>query len=311
MSRYLVAALYKFAPLVPDAALQADLKAVCDQHAVFGTLLLAREGINGTIAGPAAGVQAVLARLRAIPGLAELEHKESPADEQPFLRMKVRLKREIVTMGITDIDPVGDVGTYVEAKDWNELITAPDVVTIDTRNDYEVRIGQFEGAINPETVSFREFPDWFRRFRETRPNARIAMYCTGGIRCEKATAFARMEGVEDVFHLKGGILKYLETVPEAESRWQGECFVFDRRVAVRHGLEAGTHTLCHACREPLGPEDLRSPDYVPGASCPHCVEIRTAEQRERYAERHRQEELARARGEWHLGQPGAPREADG
>jgi len=311
MTRFLVAALYKFAPLVADAALQADLKTCCDAHDVSGTILLAPEGINGTIAGPEAGVHAVLAKLRSLPGFASLEHKESHAENQPFLRMKVRLKREIVTMGVTDIDPIHEVGTYVEPEDWNDLISAPDVVTIDTRNDYEVRIGQFEGAINPHTVSFREFPDWFRQFRETRPNARIAMYCTGGIRCEKATAFARMEGVDDVFHLKGGILKYLENVPETESRWRGECFVFDRRVAVKHGLEPGSHTLCHACREPLGPEDLRSPDHVVGVSCPHCVEIRTPEQRERYAERHRQEEMARARGEWHLGQPGAVRESDG
>ena len=311
MPPFLVAALYKFAPLKADAALQDEIRDLCVTEQVFGTLLLASEGINGTIAGPDGGVHAVLARLRALPGFSELEHKESRAETQPFLRMKVRLKREIVTMGVTDIDPVGAVGTYVEPENWNDLITAPDVVTIDTRNDYEVRIGQFEGAINPKTVSFREFPDWFRSFRETRPNARIAMYCTGGIRCEKATAFARMEGVDDVFHLKGGILKYLENVPQSESRWRGECFVFDRRVAVTHGLEIGTHTLCHACREPLGPEDLRSPDYVPGHACPHCVEIRTPEQRERYAERHRQESLARARGERHLGQAGAPREADG
>ena len=311
MPRFLVAALYKFAPLTADAALQARLRTSCEQNAVFGTLLLAPEGLNGTIAGPRRGVDAVLATLRALPGFASLEHKESWAETQPFLRLKVRLKREIVTMGVTDIDPVGAVGTYVDARDWNELITAPDVVTIDTRNDYEVRIGQFDGAINPGTVSFREFPDWFRQFRNTRPNARIAMYCTGGIRCEKATAFARMEGVDEVFHLKGGILKYLEVVPQADSRWQGECFVFDRRVAVKHGLETGSYTLCHACREPLGPEDLRSPDFVSGVSCPNCVEIRSPQQRERYAERHRQEELARARGEWHLGQPGAPRDRDG
>ncbi|WP_291845145.1 rhodanese-related sulfurtransferase [Maricaulis sp.] len=310
MPRFLVAALYKFASLKADADLQAAIKSTCEAHEVFGTLLLAPEGINGTIAGPEAGVHAVLQQLRAVPGFASLEHKESWAEAQPFLRLKVRLKREIVTMGVADIDPVGAAGTYVDPEDWNDLITAPDVVTIDTRNDYEVRIGQFEGAINPNTVSFREFPDWFRQFRETRPNTRIAMYCTGGIRCEKATAFARMEGVDEVFHLKGGILKYLEQVPEADSRWQGECFVFDRRVAVKHGLATGSHTLCHACREPLGPEDLRSPDYVVGVSCPHCVEIRTPEQRERYAERHRQEELARERGEWHLGQPGAPRGSD-
>lgn len=301
MTRFLVAALYKFSPLTPTPELQSDIKTTCENHDVFGTLLLANEGINGTIAGPEAGVRAVLARLRALPGFADLEHKESWASEQPFLRMKVRLKKEIVTMGIPGVDPNAAVGTYVEPEDWNDLISAPDVVTIDTRNDYEVRIGQFEGAVNPETVSFREFPDWFRTFRETRPNARIAMYCTGGIRCEKATSFVLNEGVDEVYHLKGGILKYLENVPEKDSLWRGECFVFDRRVAVGHGLVEGSYSTCHACREPLAPEDLRSPDFIDGVSCPHCAAERDSSQRERYAERHRQEELAQTRGERHVG----------
>jgi UPF0176 protein len=301
MSRYLVAALYKFAPLQADAALQARIKSVCEAQDVFGTLLLADEGINGTIAGPQAGIEAVLADLRALPGFADLEHKESWADEQPFLRMKVRLKKEIVTMGVPGTDPTQVVGTYVEPEDWNDLITADDVVTIDTRNDYEVRIGQFDGAIDPQTVNFREFPDWFRKFREGRPNARIAMYCTGGIRCEKATAFVKSEGIDDVYHLKGGILKYLETVPEKDSLWRGECFVFDRRVAVKHGLELGSYTLCHACREPLGPEDLKSELFIAGQQCPHCADRYSAADRARFAERERQEQLAAERGVRHIG----------
>ena len=306
MSPFLVAALYKFTPLQADAALQRRLRSVCAQNEVKGTLLLAPEGINGTIAGPAAGIGAVLAELRALPGCADLEHKESSADEQPFLRLKVRLKREIVTLGVPGIDPVQGVGTYVEPEDWNDLIASPDVVTIDTRNDYEVRIGRFEGAVDPQTASFRDFPDWFRKFRETRPNARIAMYCTGGIRCEKATAFVRAQGLDEVYHLKGGILKYLETVAEADSLWRGECFVFDRRVSVKHGLGAGTHSLCHGCREPLGPEDLKSPLYVEGVSCPHCHAERSEEQRAGYAERQRQERLALSRGERHVGHAAKP-----
>jgi len=301
MARFLIAALYKFAPLDAGPALQARLKSACLDNDVAGTLLIAPEGINGTIAGPQAGVHAVLEAIRALPGCSDLEHKESWADAQPFLRTKVRLKREIVTMGVPDIDPNAIVGTYVEPEDWNDLIRAPDVVTIDTRNDYEVRIGQFDGAVDPHTTSFSEFPDWFRRFRETRPNARIAMYCTGGIRCEKATAFVKAQGIDEVFHLRGGILKYLETVDPADSLWQGECFVFDRRVAVGHGLAQGTHTLCHGCREPLSPEDLASPLYRDGVSCPHCHDARSEQQQARYAERHRQETLAETRGERHVG----------
>tara|TARA_R110002073_G_scaffold18767_33_gene69307 strand:+ start:10189 stop:11121 length:933 start_codon:yes stop_codon:yes gene_type:complete len=301
MPAFLVAAFYKFTPVTADRSLQSRLQAVCEAGDVRGTILLAAEGVNGTIAGPAAGVEAALAALRALPGCADLEHKESHADKQPFLRLKVRLKKEIVTLGVPGVDPSKAVGTYVDPEDWNELISAPDVVTIDARNDYEVRIGQFRGAVNPQTMSFREFPDWYRSFRETRPNARIAMYCTGGIRCEKSTAFALSEGDDEVFHLKGGILKYLETVPQEDSLWEGECFVFDRRVAVRHGLEQGEHTLCHACREPLGPEDLKSPHFVPGQSCPHCHDRMSDDKRARFAERQRQEALARARGERHIG----------
>lgn len=304
MSSYLVAALYHFAPLTADADTQSGIKAVCEENGICGTLLLASEGLNGTIAGTPQGVANVLAYLRAIPGFASLEHKESQASEQPFLRLKVRLKKEIVTMGIPGVDPNALVGTYVEPEDWNDLISADDVVTIDTRNDYEIRIGQFQGAINPQTVTFREFPDWFRKFKQGRPNARVAMYCTGGIRCEKSTSFVKQEGIDEVYHLKGGILKYLEVVPEEESLWQGECFVFDRRVAVKHGLEEGSYTLCHACREPLGPEDLKSEYFVPGTSCPYCHDKRSSADQARYAERERQEQLAANRGETHLGSVG-------
>ncbi|MEE2527360.1 rhodanese-related sulfurtransferase [Hyphobacterium sp. HN65] len=301
MTEFRVAALYKFTPLQADKALQDKLLSACQANGVMGTLLIASEGINGTIAGSHNAIEAVLDVIRSLPGCGDIEHKDSAASEQPFLRMKVRLKKEIVTLGVPGVDPSKAVGTYVEPEDWNDLISAEDVVTIDTRNDYEVRIGQFKGAVNPETTSFREFPEWFRKFRETRPNARIAMYCTGGIRCEKSTAFALTEGLDEVFHLKGGILKYLERIPEDDSLWDGDCFVFDRRVAVRHGLEEGDYTTCHACREPLAPEDLKSPLFVAGESCPHCHAERTGQQRQRYAERQRQEELAAARGERHVG----------
>jgi UPF0176 protein len=301
MPAFRIAAFYKFTPVTADRALQEQLREVCEANDVVGTILLASEGINGTIAGPTGGLECVLDALRALPGCAELDYKESFADEQPFYRLKVRLKKEIVALGVPGVDPNKAVGTYVAPEDWNDLITSPDIVTIDTRNDYEVRIGQFRGAVNPETVSFREFPDWFRRFRQTRPNARIAMYCTGGIRCEKSTAFALAEGEEEVFHLQGGILKYLETIPETESLWEGDCFVFDRRVAVRHGLEVGEFVSCHACREPLAPEDLKSPLFVKGESCPHCHDMTSEEQRARFAERQKQQELAAARGVKHLG----------
>lgn len=306
-----VAALYRFTPFADPAALRAPLTAVCDAAGICGTLLLAREGINGTIAGTRAGIDRVLAHIRALPGCADADVKESAAAEVPFYRMKVRLKNEIVTMGVADIDPLQAVGTYVAAEDWNELIGQPDVVTIDTRNDYEVGIGTFEGAINPGTASFSTFPAWFDRFEKELGaqgrKPRIAMFCTGGIRCEKSTAFLKSRGIEDVYHLKGGILKYLETVPEAESKWQGECFVFDQRVAVGHGLSPGTHSLCHACRMPLNAQDRASPLYEEGVSCAHCHEARNAAQRQRYAERQQQTRRAARKGERHLGAlPGTP-----
>lgn len=295
-----VAALYHFARLDDHAALQKPLAELCDRVGVRGSLLLASEGINGTIAGRRDGVDAVLAHIRAIPGLADLEHKESGAETLPFRRMKVRLKKEIVTMGVKGIDPLKIVGTYVEPKDWNALIADPDTIVIDTRNDYEVAIGTFRNAINPETETFREFPSWVENADvlhdpEAVKDKKIAMFCTGGIRCEKATAFMKEKGFDNVFHLKGGILKYLEEMPEQESLWEGNCFVFDERVSVGHGLRIGDETLCRACRLPLTPEDRASPLYEEGVSCPHCHDERSDEDRERYRVRQRQMLAAQAK----------------
>ncbi|MBO6525806.1 rhodanese-related sulfurtransferase [Erythrobacter sp.] len=309
-----IAALYQFARFDDPAAIKPDLLAAMETAGVRGTLLLAREGVNGTIAGSDEGTEAVLDHVRGLPGCAEIEVKESRAAAMPFHRTKVRLKKEIVTMGQPDLDPLDGVGTYVAPEDWNALISDPDTILIDTRNDYEVQIGSFEGAIDPETKSFREFPEWFRAKRaeiesEGR-SAKIAMFCTGGIRCEKSTAFARAEGVDEVYHLKGGILNYLEHVPEGDSLWRGECFVFDERVSVGHGLEVGEHSLCRACRRPLSEADLTHEHYVEGVSCHRCQGERSEEQRARYAERQRQELLAEARGAEHVGRRGEA-EADG
>ncbi len=270
-----VAALYRFTAFDDLAAIRATLVDACAAAGIKGTLLIAHEGINGTIAGSDAGIDEALAAIRTLPGCAEIEVKFSRADAMPFDRMKVRLKREIVTMGQPDLDPVGAVGRYVPPAEWNALVDDPGTILIDTRNDYEVAIGTFSGAIDPGTKSFGDFPAWFRAQRDAITAAgespRIAMFCTGGIRCEKATAFVRAEGIDEVYHLKGGILAYLEQVPEAESRWEGECFVFDQRVAVGHGLAPGTHVSCAACGHPVGPDDVTSALYVEGESCPACA----------------------------------------
>ncbi|WP_111559988.1 oxygen-dependent tRNA uridine(34) hydroxylase TrhO [Paracoccus sediminilitoris] len=283
-----VAALYHFARLPDPAVRQAPLLDLCRAQGLCGTLLLAPEGINGTIAGPRAGIDAVLAHIRAWSGFSTLDWKESSAATPPFARMKVRLKAEIVTMGQPDVDPTAAVGSYVEARDWNALISAPDVAVIDTRNDYEVQIGTFQGAVDPGTTSFRDFPAWWEENAHRFHNKRIAMFCTGGIRCEKSTNFLMAQGVTDVFHLKGGILKYLEEVPQDDSLWQGECFVFDQRVSLGHGLQQGRHQLCHACRRPLSPEDRQRPEYEEGACCHRCVDEYTDADRERFRERQRQ-----------------------
>jgi UPF0176 protein len=298
-SPFQVAALYCFTPFEDPAAIREPLLAICEEARTKGTLLLANEGINGTIAGSDNAIGAVVDHIRSLPGCAGLDVKYSYASEAPFHRMKVRLKREIVTMGEPSVDPRESVGRYVAPEDWNDLISDPDTIVIDTRNDYEVAVGTFEGAVDPETTSFREFPKWFRDNREEllEGKKKVAMFCTGGIRCEKSTSFLRGEGVEDVYHLKGGILKYLETVPETESKWHGDCFVFDERVTVKHGLEEGDYHLCRACRRPITDEDMAHEHYVEGVSCPYCYDEKSEAQRARYAERQRQRDLAKARGE--------------
>ena len=305
--KIVVAALYKFAPVADPAALRETFAAACTSHNIKGILLIAPEGINGTIAGQRADIDAILAVIRAAPGFADLEHKESFSDTQPFYRMKVRLKREIVTMGVLDIDPNKTVGTYVDPKDWNALITDPDVVVIDTRNKYEVRIGTFEGAIDPQIDTFRDFPAWLEARAGLANKPRIAMFCTGGIRCEKSTALLKQRGFDEVYHLKGGILKYLEEMREEDSLWRGECFVFDQRVAVAHGLKVGEHELCFGCREPINAQDKQSDKYVPGVSCPHCHDTLTPDRRAAFMERQRQIERARQRGQTHFGPQSAKR----
>ena len=297
---YTIAALYHFTRFEDPAALQAPLRAVCAANAVRGSLLLAGEGINGTIAGPRDGLNEVLAHIRGLPGCAGLEWKESTSDSPPFGRLKVRLKKEIVTLGVPGVDPKAAVGHYVRARDWNALISAPDVAVIDTRNDYETAIGTFRGAVDPQTESFRDFPAWWEANKDRFHNKRIAMFCTGGIRCEKSTNYLISQGVEEVYHLKGGILQYLEDVPEEESLWQGDCFVFDERVSVGHGLSQGPHALCRACRRPLTPRDMERPEYEAGVQCHHCVNEHSEADRARFRERQKQIALAKARGETHL-----------
>lgn len=302
MSTIVVAALYKFARLPDFESLRVPLHDLMSENDVRGTLLLAAEGVNGTIAGPRQGIDRVLAWLRADPRLQSLEAKESHADENPFYRTKVKLKKEIVTMGVEDIDPNHIVGTYVKPSDWNQLISDPDVVLVDTRNDYEVKIGTFRYAINPNTETFREFPAYAKENLDPQKHKKVAMFCTGGIRCEKSTAFMKAQGFNEVYHLEGGILKYLEEVPEEESLWEGECFVFDNRVTVNHQLEKGKYDQCHACRMPITEQEKQSALYVRGVSCPHCYDRHNEEQVRRYAERERQVQLAKERGESHIGE---------
>jgi len=301
MSKIVVAALYRFVRLPGYVALRADLLDQMQQHSVRGTLLLAHEGINGTIAGPRKGIDAMLDYLRAQPGLDALTHKESICDDMPFRRTKVRLKKEIVTMGVEDIDPEHAAGTYVAPEDWNDLIADPEVTLIDTRNDYEVELGTFEGAVDPHTTSFREFPGFADQQLTPGKTKKVAMFCTGGIRCEKATAYVKQLGFDEVYHLQGGILKYLEEVPEAQSKWQGQCFVFDERVCVGHGLTPGPYALCYACRMPISDADMQSEHYRKGISCPRCIDQLDPDRRERFEQRQKQVELAAKRGEVHIG----------
>ena len=296
-----VAALYRFAALPDFVALKDPLYQLMIEHEVRGTLLLAKEGINGTIAGSRQGIDRILDWLKSDPRFANLEAKESYVDTPPFYRTKVKLKKEIVTMGVEGIDPKDIVGTYVEPADWNALIADPEVLVLDTRNKYEVDIGSFENAINPETDSFRELPAYVEKHLDPVKHKKVAMFCTGGIRCEKSTAFLKQQGFSEVYHLKGGILKYLEEVPETESKWHGECFVFDNRVTVNHQLEKGQYDQCHACRRPITEDDKESPHYKKGVSCHHCYQSHSVQQRQRYQEREHQIELAKRRGEAHMG----------
>ena len=311
MSEVIVAALYKFVTLDDFHELREPLLDACREAGTCGTLLLAREGINGTIAGSRAGIDRVLSYLRSDPRLADLEHKESVDEDMPFYRMKVKLKKEIVTMGVPDIDPNEAVGTYVSPGDWNELLSDPEVLLIDTRNDYEYGIGSFRGAIDPRTTTFREFPEFVRTHLDPRKQKKVAMFCTGGIRCEKASAFMLKEGFEEVYHLQGGILKYLEEVPEQESIWEGECFVLDNRVAVNHRLEKGSYDQCYGCRHPITEEDKLSDKYQKGVCCPRCFDQLTPDQMARFRERQKQVELARARGEAHVGAASPARQQSG
>ncbi|CAA9888630.1 conserved hypothetical protein [Candidatus Methylobacter favarea] len=305
MPQLVVCALYKFVTLENYQSLRQPLHAFMESNQLRGTLLLAKEGINGTVAGSRQAVNNLLDWLRSDPRLADIDHKESLTDSQPFKRAKVKLKKEIVTLGVEGIDPKRVVGTYVNPRDWNELISDPDVILVDTRNDYEVKVGTFKNAINPGTESFREFPRYAKNNLDPKRHQKIAMFCTGGIRCEKSTAYLKEQGFEEVYHLKGGILKYLEEVPEQETLWEGECFVFDDRVTVNLQLEKGHYDQCHACRMPITAADKASDRYQQGCACPHCYDKITLEQKARFMQRQKQMELAGRQGIAHMGSDAA------
>ncbi len=300
MSSYLVAALYKFVSLPDFEKLQKPILDICEKNQIRGTILLASEGINGTVAGPEQGVRNLLAYLNKRNEIGPINHKESWAEEMPFLRMKVRLKKEIVTMGVPGTDPNKIVGTYVKPEDWNDLISDPDVVLVDTRNDYEVEIGTFKDAIDPKTTNFRDFPAWVQENKETLSKPKIAMFCTGGIRCEKSTAYMKEQGYDEVYHLEGGILKYLEKIPEEKSLWEGECFVFDNRISVKHGLEEGSYDQCFGCRWPITEQDKKSVKYIKGVCCPRCFDDTDDDKKARSAERQKQIDLAKKHGKAHM-----------
>ena len=299
----LVAALYKFVEIDDLLSLQSNLYEICEKNNIMGTILIANEGINGTISGKTNEINQTISLLKSDKRFANIEIKYSSTDKQPFHRMKVRLKKEIVTIGLPEINPNKKVGTYVKPDDWNDLISDPDVVVIDTRNKYETKIGSFHNALDPETSSFREFPDWVKKFKSSKENAnkKIAMFCTGGIRCEKASSLMKEEGFEDVYHLQGGILKYLETIDKENSLWNGECFVFDQRVCLTDELEVGSYKMCFACRMPITEEEMQNEKYIEGISCIYCYDKTTKEKKERFGSRQRQILLAKERGEKHLG----------
>jgi len=299
-----VAAMYKFASLPDHEQLRMPLLKLCHDEAVMGTILLANEGLNGTIAGSHEGIDKIVGHILSDPRFEGISLKYSYADTMPFHRIKVRLKKEIVTLGKPIADPTKTVGEYVKPEAWNDLIQDPDVILVDTRNDYEVAIGTFQGAEDPKTKSFREFPEWVEALKQradNQPKPKVAMFCTGGIRCEKASAYMKSEGFDNVYHLEGGILKYLENVPEEESLWHGDCFVFDQRVSVGHGLKQGNYDMCHACRMPISEEDKASPAFEKGVTCPHCIDMSSEAQKARFAARQKQIEIAKQRNEKHVG----------
>tara|TARA_B100001989_G_scaffold243891_1_gene212035 strand:+ start:110 stop:1045 length:936 start_codon:yes stop_codon:yes gene_type:complete len=299
----LVAALYKFVEIDDLLSLQSNLYEICEKNNIMGTILIANEGINGTISGKTNEINQTISLLKSDKRFTNIEIKYSSTDKQPFHRMKVRLKKEIVTIGLPGINPNKKVGTYVKPEDWNDLISDPNVVVIDTRNRYETKIGSFQNALDPETSSFREFPDWVKKFKSSKENAnkKIAMFCTGGIRCEKASSLMKEEGFEDVYHLQGGILKYLETIDKENSLWNGECFVFDQRVCLTDELEIGSYKMCFACRMPITEEEMQNEKYIEGISCIYCYDKTTKEKKERFGSRQKQILLAKERGEKHLG----------
>lgn len=298
---YEVSAFYKFVDVRDPASIRQTLEEAGHRHGIIGTILLAPEGINSTIAARTGRMDGFMEEVRSLEPFSELEEKRSFAKEAPFYRFKVRLKKEIVTLGVPGADPRKAVGTYVDPKDWNALVKDPETLLVDTRNDYEVGMGHFQGAVDPHTASFRDFPQWAEENLAGKKDQKIAMYCTGGIRCEKATSLLKQMGYENVYHLKGGILKYLETVPPDQSVWEGSCFVFDQRVGLEHGLDESGHTLCHGCRRPLSPEDLKDPRYEAGVSCPQCADSLPPQKIARLRERQKQVQLARQRGETHIG----------
>jgi UPF0176 protein len=302
---YLTTAMYHFVSLSHFKTLREPLLEFCISHDIKGTILLADEGINGTVAGSEKSIHEFLSLLKNDPlfegNFKDLGHKESWSDKHPFYRMKVKLKKEIVTLGIPGVSPTKMVGQYVKPQDWNSIISDPEIVLIDTRNDYEYAIGTFKNAINPKTTTFREFPEYVKTHFDPKKHKKVAMFCTGGIRCEKASSYMISEGFDEVYHLEGGILKYLEEVGPQNSLWEGECFVFDQRVAIKHGLGVGHYDQCYACRYPLSVDDLKSEKYTPGISCPHCYNQHTPEKLKALTERQKQVILAKQRGVEHIG----------
>jgi len=299
-----VAALYKFSQVAKPGVMQKKIKAKLSRLNIYGTILVGNEGLNGTISGNEDALIKAIDFIKKIPGFSDLDIKHSISKARPFMRLKVKLKEEIVTIGDKSIDPLNQSGKYVEPRQWNKLITDPNTVLIDTRNNYEYSIGTFKDSLNPETDTFREFPQWVKKqkfSKKNKENKNVAMFCTGGIRCEKASSFMKLEGFENVYHLKGGILKYLEEVPKNESLWQGECFVFDDRVSVQHDLSEGSYDMCHGCRMPITENDKRSEQYVRGVSCSKCFNTKTSKQVERYKNRQKQIDLAKSRNRKHIG----------